>query len=73
MIVEVIKKKKFPVGKAPGLRIRSEPSLAATSVGVIKPGDEFVYTDEVSFEPQVIYSLQVVKHVSNVINKFFVK
>ena len=48
VIVEVIKKKRFPRGKAPGLRIRSEPSLKATSVGLINPGDEFIYTEEVS-------------------------
>ena len=48
VIVEVIKKKKFPQGKAAGLRIRSEPSLSAASVGLIKPGDVFSYTEEVS-------------------------
>ncbi len=48
VIVEVIKKKRFPKGKAPGLRIRSAPSLKAGSVGLINPGDEFIYTEEVS-------------------------
>lgn len=47
VIVEVIKKKKFPLGKAPGLRIRQEPSLKAASIGIISPGDEFIYTEEV--------------------------
>ena len=47
VIVEVIKKKKFPLGKAPGLRIRQDPSMTAASIGIINPGAEFIYTEEV--------------------------
>jgi E3 ubiquitin-protein ligase MYCBP2 len=47
IVTELIKKKVFPVGRAAGLRIRSEPSFAAAAIGLIKPGDVVYYSEEI--------------------------
>ena len=47
VVIEKIKRKTFPGTLAQGVRVRSSPSLNGTSIGIIKPGDNLSYTEEV--------------------------
>ena len=48
VVVEVVKKKTFTGLKAAGLRVRAQPSFAAPSIALIKPGMVLSYSEEVS-------------------------
>ena len=47
VVIEKIKRKTFPGTLAQGVRVRTSPSLNGASIGIIKPGENLSYTEEV--------------------------
>ena len=47
VIIEKVKRKTFPGGTAQGLRIRSKPAFSGPSIGLLNPGSNLSYTEEV--------------------------
>ena len=54
VVVEKVKRKTFPGTLAQGVRVRSSPSFNGAQIGVIKPGNNLSYTEEVKRFPSCI-------------------